>query len=758
MAKISSLTYVILLIHFLLSTGTPPKDQELAPSRSIYSPSTVYNVLDSVTSAFMETNSPGDCHWQRATYFFGHTEAMNILNSTTTLDYAVSWGDGNNYECDDMLDPNDFGSGWGYMNLYIRQPTDYKLALGNSMNRALGGKVLPPYSFWWVDTLAMNIPQWLLYGTVLQEKITFYNFVVGQYNNTKYGGPDGASRQPGLYNPTYHLWYRDMTFVNGTSPNGSPIFWGRGNGWASVMIVKVLNNYGSGTNDPFIQELETTLVEMAQALVPLQNKDTGFWSTSLTDSEHYPNPETTGTAGILALFAFGVRKGLLDSATYLPIISLAWNGLYTVTLANGTTGIPQWCQPVGDQPFNGTVQTDTSDFCSGFVLLAATEMYYLVNSSTIISDQLEQLRVKDHLSSVLPLIRTKVPGPPYDLRPFENTLLPQWLDQFTVKGHGEGKFTYTNNGNIPMVYGSAGVIHALSVVQQLNLSSSSISSWGNEIDSFENATTGFYNLQPVEMNAGYQPWHASGWVMAALRILGRRPLYPPAFAQEIALGGLSVWNSSIGALFTDSAGIWPLSHKVASVSNVLLIDDPSHYNVTYAPYFTWLWEFLNNNSNPEVGYWCDPPNVMPPKSMGCLGGAFHIAFTLVCNNQLFPHAEAMLNITLNTQNPTTGLWNGDGTPGYMDQDGIYVAIKTSLQLNRARWNDIYTMCERYVTNAVTTVLLNSTALLTNQTMYGSIVHTLPGVVTPVALCANYFPNLTITERPWINTVDIGCFG
>ena len=718
--------------------------------QNIYAPSTIYSVLDSVTSAFMANNPPGDCHWQRATYFFGHSEAMNILNSTTALDYAISWGDSNNYECEDMLDPNDFGSGWGYINIYMRQPSDYKLALGNTMNRALGGNSLPPYSFWWIDTLAMNVPQWLLYGVLLQERESFWNFVISQYNYTKYGGPGGNDRQPGVYNTDYHLWYRDSTFVNATSPNGKPVFWGRGNGWISIMLSKVLN-LQLPKDDPFTIDLQTTLINMAQTLITLQNPTTGFWSTSLLDMENYPNPETTGTAGILALLAYGVRSGLLDSTTYLPYISKAWNGLYTIALNNGTTGIPQWCQPVGDRPDNTTVMSDTSDFCSGFVLLAATEMYYLTNSSSYYTNELDRLHKAS--SSSVKLTNT----PPYDLRDFENIYLPEWVNLFTVKGQGEGKFTFINNSTIPMVYGSAGVIHALSVVQQLNLSSDSIKAYGEVIDSFENATTGFYKLQPIENNAGYEPWHASGWVMAALRILGRRPAYPPSFAMEIALGGESVWNASIGALFTASQGIWPLSHKVAAVTNVLLMDDP-RYNVTYAPYLNWLWNFLQMNSSPDYGYWCLPPNVAPPQSLGCLGGAFHIAFTLICSNQLFPNADKMLNITLFTQNPVTGLWNGDQTPGYMDQDGIYVAIKTSLQLNKSRWDEVYTMCERYVNNAATKVLLNSTMLLSDKSPYGSVVHNLAGVVTPVALCAQYFPNLTITERPWINTVDIGCFG
>jgi hypothetical protein len=305
------------------------------------------------------------------------------------------------------------------------------------------------------------------------------------------------------------------------------------------------------------------------------------------------------------------------------------------------------------------------------------------------------------------------------------------------------------------VYGSAGVIHALSVVQQLNLTSARAAAWGSIVDGFENATTGFYRLQSVENGAGYEPWHASGWVMAALRILGRRPAYPPAFAQEIALGGPAVWNASIAAMFTAPQGVWSASHKIAAVPGTLMMTDPS-WASTYADFFAWFWAFLAANSSPAVGFWCLPPNPMPPNAM-CLGGAFHVAFTLACGGQPLPHAEALLNTTLAMQDPVTGLWNGDKLPGYMDQDGVYVTTRSSVQLGKARWGDVERMCAAYVATAAG-VLTNASLLLGAGTPFGGIVHDLAGVVTPIAECARWFPGLVVTERPWINTVDIGCFG
>lgn len=706
--------------------------------------SQVLSTIDTVAGNFMQHNMPGDCHWERTTYYFGHTEALTITNSTEMQDYALAWADGNYWSCAGAFDPNDFGGGWGYSNLYALSPADYKLALGSTMSRALAAGALGPYAWSWVDTLAFNVPEWLWYGATLGTSTAFSDFAWAQYNASKRGGP--AAGQAGLWSDAHGLWWRDATFVNATSPNGSPVFWGRGNGWAGIMIAKTLAYPPSvlPADHPLRADLSATLVAMAAAAAPLQGSD-GLWRSNLLDATQYANPETTATAGLTAMFAYGIRAGLLPASTYLPVVAAAWGGLTTTSI--NPDGSLAYCQPVGDKPAAAGVN-DTSDFCAGLVLLAGAEVYRLQSSleAAAAASAAAAAEATAHIAG----------GPPFDFTYFENTLLPQWLQLFAVPSAGPGSYAFVHNGTLPAVYGSAGVVHVLSVTQQLNLSAAETLQWKARIDSFENVSTGFYNLQPVENNAGYEPWHASGWTMAALRILGQQPVAPPAFAQQIALGGEAEWDTAIASMFTDPSGIWARSHKVAAVPGTLMMTDP-HYADTYAPFFDWFWAYLRNNSNPEYGYWCLPPNAPPPDSEGCLGGAFHIAFTLACGRQPLPNAEGMLNMTLFTQNPVTGLWMGDKVPGYMDQDGVYVTTRSSVQLGQARWPEVRTMCSRYL-NTAAAVLNNATLVLGPTSPYGSIVHTLAGVVTSVAECQRWFPDLVTTTRPWVNTVDIGCFG
>jgi hypothetical protein len=117
----------------------------------------------------------------------------------------------------------------------------------------------------------------------------------------------------------------------------------------------------------------------------------------------------------------------------------------------------------------------------------------------------------------------------------------------------------------------------------------------------------------------------------------------------------------------------------------------------------------------------------------------------------------MLNATLALQNLTSGLWSDGPLPGYIDQDGVYVAARASVQLSRSRWPDVRRACTAFV-RAAAAQLLNETAILGPTSPYGGIAHNLAGLVTPVAECARWFPDLVITSVPWINTVDVGCFG
>jgi hypothetical protein len=716
--------WLLSLLFALLSSPAVWCFAALPPASSILSN------ISAVTAAFRRLNPPGDCHWQRATLFFGWSGVMT-LSGTSAADVAFSraWAESNAYSCHGAWDPNDFGSGWGYSALDALQPgVPGALALGATMSSALAQQRLPPYSWWWVDTLSMNVPQWLYYGRALNRS-DFVDFAFAQYLSTKHG--TGAPSQPGLWSPAHGLWFRDHTFVN-TSP---PVFWARGQAWAAATIVKALSLGALPPGHPWAVDLEGTLAAMAAAVAPLQGAD-GFWRANVLDAGAFPQPETTGTAGLLALLAFGVRTGRLPAPAYLPAIASAWTALSTVALrGDGTVG---HCQPEADRP-GPSAPANSSDFCTGLWLLAASEVHALAAGP---------------------------PLPPHDLRPFERDLLPRWVAQFALAAP-PGGFGFSVGDAAAHAYGTAGVVHALSVVGQLGVlfNASARAAMAAVGNAFQNLTTGYYALAGAEAETGFQPWHSGGWVLSALRLLGAVGAAPPATADAFAAAGPAAWEATLMQMLNGSfiergkpLNVWAGSHKIASLPAQLIISQP-RWATTYKPFFDWLWAFLSARASPEWGYWCINPAVNPPPpSNVCLGGAFHISFVLACGGQPLPFAAQMLNSTLALQNPDTGLWTEDAVvPSYMDQDGVYVAIKASLQLGRARWSEVRKMCAAFV-RAAAAPLTREADVLGPASPFGAVAHMLAGLVTPVAMCAEAFPDLVVTLRPWQNTVDVGCFG
>jgi len=193
-----------------------------------------------------------------------------------------------------------------------------------------------------------------------------------QYLNVTLGGPNGtAGKQPPLWDPVPGLYHRDHTYVNVTDKNGDKIFWARGSGWVAAAIAEALQHVPAA--HPYYVELAGRLALMAKALAPLQGAD-GFWRASLLDAALFANPETTGTACFTYALAWGVNNGVLDAATYTPVVAAAWAGLAGTALQpSGRVG---WCQPPNGQP-NAATANDTSDFCVGQFLLAGSEVFKL---------------------------------------------------------------------------------------------------------------------------------------------------------------------------------------------------------------------------------------------------------------------------------------------------------------------------------------------------------------------------------------------
>nr|WP_284290947.1 glycoside hydrolase family 88 protein [Angustibacter aerolatus] len=176
--------------------------------------------------------------------------------------------------------------------------------------------------------------------------------------------------------------------------NGKKVFWSRGNGWAIAAMADVLQTLPPG--DARGAKYRDVLVAMAGRLRTLQGAD-GMWRRSLLDTPLYPQPETSGTALITYALGYGVEAGLLDRATYVPVIARAWKGLSTI--AEQPSGFVTGCRLEGDRPDGtlytataprtpatatspGTVTADSPPFCVGSFLLAGSAVARLASAES----------------------------------------------------------------------------------------------------------------------------------------------------------------------------------------------------------------------------------------------------------------------------------------------------------------------------------------------------------------------------------------
>jgi len=64
-------------------------------------------------------------------------------------------------------------------------------------------------------------------------------------------------------------------------------------------------------------------------------------------SNHLQQPEVSGTGLMTYAIAWGINQGLLDKATYQPVVVNAWNGMMKCVNAQGLVG---YIQATGSAP------------------------------------------------------------------------------------------------------------------------------------------------------------------------------------------------------------------------------------------------------------------------------------------------------------------------------------------------------------------------------------------------------------------------
>jgi unsaturated rhamnogalacturonyl hydrolase len=319
--------------------------------------------------------APGDRGWARATYYEGDMAMHAAYPDPLYLGYALKWATTNNwslYQGVTTRHADNQCAGQTYVDLYRLDPQPVRIAMIEAnLDNMLATSVVNDW--WWVDALQMAMPVFARFA-VLRNDSAYSERMYRMYDWTKRG--EGG----GLYDAARGLWWRDASFIPQRAPNGQPVFWARGNGWAFAAHARTLEELDKrATPDPHRAEYVQTFQQMAAAIAALQ-QPSGFWAPNMLDATSPPGPETSGTAFFTYGLAWGINHGLLDAGTYLPVVDKGWRAM--VNVAIDATGRLGYIQPVGVGPAATATAADNHDFGVGAFLLAGSEVLKLAPGAT----------------------------------------------------------------------------------------------------------------------------------------------------------------------------------------------------------------------------------------------------------------------------------------------------------------------------------------------------------------------------------------
>jgi unsaturated rhamnogalacturonyl hydrolase len=331
---------------------------------------------DAILSMMLKANAYQSAHpvmreddrnWQRGTWYGGIMEAYRATGDERFLQQALEWGKRHAWQVGtEKHGANRLFCAETWLDLYfierdeamIRPTIDWLAA--NRPNSPGGGKKR------WYDDLAYSDS---LYGSPTLVKLykatgdkkclkimnAFWDDLCGEILDEKAG-----------------LFYRDRRFIGKKTDAGKKIFWSRGNGWVIGGLARVLENLPH--DDPERGKFVKLFKTMAAAIARCQGDD-GLWRANLADPSQFPGPESSGTGFFIYGIGWGIRNGLLDKATYLPVLRKGWTGLTNCLSPEGKV---LYGQPVGDRPAEAKRES-SHEFVTGAFLLAAAEIYRLAD-------------------------------------------------------------------------------------------------------------------------------------------------------------------------------------------------------------------------------------------------------------------------------------------------------------------------------------------------------------------------------------------
>ncbi|MDR2498100.1 MAG: glycoside hydrolase family 88 protein [Tannerellaceae bacterium] len=312
--------------------------------------------------------------WTRGVYYEGLMSLYRIYPQEDFYSYMVNWAEFHKWGLrngNTTRNADDQCCGQTYIDLYNISPDPVKIRnIKACLDMLIHTPQLDDWS--WIDAIQMGMPALAKLGELTGDR-RYFEKMHAMYMFTR-----NHHGLHGLYNSAEGLWWRDASFVPPyKEPNGRNCYWSRGNGWVYAALARVIECIPA--DEAHRGQYVSDFKSMSAALKDCQRED-GFWNVSLHDANHYGGKETTGTSLFVYGMAWGIRQGILDRETYLPLVLKAWEGL--VSHAVHPDGFLGWVQGTGKEPKDGQPLgydkiPNFEDYGVGCFLLGASEIYRL---------------------------------------------------------------------------------------------------------------------------------------------------------------------------------------------------------------------------------------------------------------------------------------------------------------------------------------------------------------------------------------------
>jgi len=323
-------------------------------------------------------NKHHDLMWHMGALYAGMDQWRKVADEPTKYtDWLKMIGERNEWKLHKRpYYADDHTVGQFYLSLYsdfkdpvMLKPTQeqFDWILANPKTGTLEWKATPTdaHNRWgWCDALFMAPPVWARLAKVTGEQ-KYLDFMDQEYHAT----------YDLLWDQEDQLFWRDSSCFPKREANDRKVYWARGNGWVFGGLALMIPDL------PEDWEGRAFYIDLyKQIAVSLKNcqREDGTWSMGLLGGvEGYPNMETSGTSFFTFGMAWGINNGLLDRATYEPVVFKAWNALIECVTDEGLLG---YVQPVGAAP-GDSFADQTEVYGIGAFLAAGSEVYKLVGGN-----------------------------------------------------------------------------------------------------------------------------------------------------------------------------------------------------------------------------------------------------------------------------------------------------------------------------------------------------------------------------------------